>query len=1229
MLLFFFFTYIQCALNIYPFVRNGRSVQNIGNTRFVLYDSNAADNISYEYNYGDNSNPNRTSSLCTNHAFEFPGQYTIMASKFTNESTNFIKGYAQKTISVNHVQEFYTFIVMGPFDNITNDDQVTPDLGKIENSKLKYNSLDYNSLPIPPNSSYWKLQIASDEVPSGEITKYYLDSGLEPRITVTNSSIQITVAGSFDNMWLLKISANEVEPVSIAAKFEIYSSNLLLNPAGSNIYFTTRVFWTDIYDMTTEAELPNVSVKISPVSISQNSGVYVYNGSIYMTDDSYTTFHKLIFKELSNQAIDEAIFCTICFACTSNNKIYYRNYFVNDTLILIPNHPQNIEQLHIYSCESDDIPRETIASDIYDIAGPFFASYSSRGNSNSNPYFSVLRFNGTTQIISLERFPNITSVVYVTAISNVDWVVVVVNEANESENTSSILQINFKTLSITRIDSYRNILNNNETIVGAYLQPCTEELVTYTNNSVFITFDMGKTQITMGNIQNGVASITSRHSADEIYILDNEGNFYIIFGERKIMHLFESFKFEGLSLAVDSADTLYLLTDEKDLYGCRAIPVESYISCFAISHTFEKINNDENNSSDFNLEIVQSLDGQSYQVMTKPDNINYFSYLSIFSTEGVEECKIVDYSNCKRLYDGEVFSSFDNVEIDQFSNLNFEEGSYSIKFKSKNYLKQNDIGKSLFILEIVGIFEITGCEDDTFFLKNTSKLILINNDLNGSSATCQIIDLRPIYNSSNISVSYVEPNEDGYEIGVKEEEYKFNPYSVGLIIESKDSENNIFKGVIYRYIDSTTVVVKPIDSSGGSLDSSSNLVIRSPDESIDDEAEFSLEPIRQGPWHLGFSLCGGSVESQGTSSFHQNLPVYRLLEDEDLVYDMVIPSEKGAVQTRFSQPDLVLSTTNIDNHRFVYNMYINSSTIIDTPSSSTSSSASSGATDTYNSISGRFSIPFTRVISLYKDGSPRCVSLSIIGVSPLCPPDQRLVVTPDGEERDIIELDVNYRPPSIEGNQIGLSKNVYNRNPANSKILKSRLKKSREQYAPVPNRCRGASDVTGCHCERAELEKMNEEDTDCLKIAYSHDFSVTFSPRVHLQSYIGGNWVVTDPEPQVYLTEVNGRDNLCVNGKCTKSGDDELVFKTGDEIQMKGIELWHLKFRTIGSCSVSCYYMMYIKRPPLMKNMVYLIQGIAAIGIGLILWLMVKIKIAKERKASMEVDTKSKKKKQD
>lgn len=208
MLIFFLFAiFSKSKLNIYPFVRNGRSVQNIGNTRFLLYDTDPSNNAKYEYNYGDNSNTNTTESNITNHLFEFPGQYTIMVSKFPG-SQHLIEGYTQKKISVEHVQEFYTFIVMGPFENITNDDQITNDLGKIKNDDLKYNSLTFNSIPISPNTSYWKLQIADNEQASDDITKYYLDSGLEPKITVTNSSIQITVAKYLENMWVLKISAN-------------------------------------------------------------------------------------------------------------------------------------------------------------------------------------------------------------------------------------------------------------------------------------------------------------------------------------------------------------------------------------------------------------------------------------------------------------------------------------------------------------------------------------------------------------------------------------------------------------------------------------------------------------------------------------------------------------------------------------------------------------------------------------------------------------------------------------------------------------------------------------------------------------------------------------------------------------------------------------------------------------------------------------------------------------
>ncbi|OHT14132.1 hypothetical protein TRFO_03167 [Tritrichomonas foetus] len=1165
MTLFLLLFPVSCLMNIYPFVQNGRKITDILLTQYVLYDSDIESNeIYYNYDFGDSSDHLNSTNHSVFHEYDFPGEKTVTVSKFND---TFISAYAQKRVNINHFQEFYRFGMSGPLE-LKNGSLVLEEISNSD-SDSNFSSLRSNSITIPPNTSYWRLQVASISGVQSSLTSYYINSGIEPTIHVSNSSISIKIVQTTKEMWILKVEANEPEPVSVTARFDITTSNLLLNPVGCNIFLTKRVFNEDEYE-NKNTTIPKTTINVHTVPISPNSGIFIDNGSIYMSDDSFHSFRKLLFRGFEKSSFSEAVFSTLFFACIVNNEIYYRNYFLSDELKKVPNLSSTMTDVHLFALESDDIPRERTSSEIYDAAGPFLASF------KSNNQFSILRFNGTTKIINLPT--NVTTVLFTTIVSNINNIIALVYESSSTNSStySVLLNINFEENSITHVNFIENDVldedGNDQAIIGGYIHPPTESLVFYTKTKLYLTFDGGFTLTFVGKVYDKIVSLTSSHSDDEIYILDNEGNFYILFTERCLLHRYETYYFSSSSLITDASNTVYLISSDENI-GSKAIPVDSYISTFVL---------DDLERQNMSLTVSYAVDNL-YIFDLNHNNPNYFMYLSIYSRSGYEECKFTSENQCKLIFDGDVFSNSKYLKILHFTEIE-DNTNFTIEFET-SYLTRNDIGKSIVISEIMGVFEIIDCDEDekVFNMTRVSSTISYSPGiLEDVNTTVQLIDLKPSFSITGINGLLVEnySNNNLYSISTSSNNLNFSDYTIGLILESEDQS---LKFVVFGIIDSNTIIVALVNASNSKTEdiwskfanfNEKVFTFRPPNKDLPDEEYFSIIPHSKRSWRLQYSLCNGDVSSLGSNDQHTQLPVMYFTSDDPVYVSIQLPSSQE-VQTRFSQPSLVKSAAEVSKRQVNYTLHLDDE-----------------------------NIPFTRLISLYRSGSPRCRSISIFGVSPLCPANQRLIVTAPNNEK-LVYLPTNYRPPSIDGNNIGLSPNVYNRDPENSKIMKSMLKISRNENGSIQNRCLGAKNKDECHCERAELFKMHEDDSDCLKTAYFHRFFDEFKPSVVLQAYIHGQWITIDESPDVVVKDINKRAPFCVNHVCVKDGDSELPFKTGDSILLRGIELWHLKFIARDKCGVSAQYMLYVERPPLMKNMVYLIQSITAITIGLILWFAV------------------------
>ena len=64
-----------------------------------------------------------------------------------------------------------------------------------------------------------------------------------------------------------------------------------------------------------------------------------------------------------------------------------------------------------------------------------------------------------------------------------------------------------------------------------------------------------------------------------------------------------------------------------------------------------------------------------------------------------------------------------------------------------------------------------------------------------------------------------------------------------------------------------------------------------------------------------------------------------------------------------------------------------------------------------------------------------------------------------------------------------------------------------------------------------------------------------WQPRVAIEEYINGEWIVIDDNPSVELMDMNDRTVFCVDQSCASSDRTSLTYKNGQTIYFRGIEL--------------------------------------------------------------------------
>ena len=97
-----------------------------------------------------------------------------------------------------------------------------------------------------------------------------------------------------------------------------------------------------------------------------------------------------------------------------------------------------------------------------------------------------------------------------------------------------------------------------------------------------------------------------------------------------------------------------------------------------------------------------------------------------------------------------------------------------------------------------------------------------------------------------------------------------------------------------------------------------------------------------------------------------------------------------------------------------------------------------------------------------------------------------------------------------------------------------------------------------------------------------------WQPRVAIEEYINGEWIVIGDNPAVELMDMNDRTVFCVDQGCASSARP-VQTRTGKRFTSKTFSYY---FKVIGECECAAYQMACIVDPPLLRKEVYLSQMI-------------------------------------
>ena len=169
-----------------------------------------------------------------------------------------------------------------------------------------------------------------------------------------------------------------------------------------------------------------------------------------------------------------------------------------------------------------------------------------------------------------------------------------------------------------------------------------------------------------------------------------------------------------------------------------------------------------------------------------------------------------------------------------------------------------------------------------------------------------------------------------------------------------------------------------------------------------------------------------------------------------------------------------------------------------------------------------------------------------------------------GASTSTIALPANYRPPSILGEAVPSSTNIYNGAP-NLPMYKSELPvaKTNGQY----KQCSGAQNATSCICA-SFVDSQWASQSDCLINVPAVNYIKTFYPSLILSDEKG-----TEPFNQTYtLIELNGRSDFYFSKPVVNSNGNYTIDGSANVgINWDGGELYHFRINTLseGYCQLT------------------------------------------------------------
>ena len=1131
MLTLLFVSRCACELSIYPFVRRGRTIMNVDNVQFYIHDTDTTNTGKYYVDFETKTVYSETPLFQT--YFDYSNTITLTAFRTDQngpaKADGSLDSFVQKRITIEATPAVYTFYITSEDGSITSEDA--------------------NSLKIPKGQSRWNVYISDKGAKDENLTRLYIESGFAPKIVVSNSSLDVTLVETAEDHWVIETWTDQSKnPVSSVIHMELFTWNVLLSPVSMTFSMTTQVFRDEEY--LEVADLPNEWVDISPVSLSPNSAVFTYKGDLYMTDDAYTTWRKLGMNYTETDGGDnpqkvtgvtDCTFSSLVFAIVMNNMVYWRNFFVEDTFSPVVGFPTNAQDVKLYSRLFDNIPRNQNTSEKYNCGAPVYGSFK-----NTTGYY-VFRYNGTLDMLFVdEGETKITEIVYVGALNCIDICVALVQRGGKSE----LLKVNFFTRTLEPAHAFTDVVQR------LIVNPLTESVVAFSGKKVMISYDGGYNYLEIGQMKGtSVRSFAFRHTTDEVYVVDDQMNLYVVFSELQTMQCIESYTGLDCFVAVSADDCVYLMTRAVAGMKVNAVPIDSYIKSFVY---------DDFAGQTGPLLTVSRASYPNFDVSVKGYPNTYFTGLSIFGAG--EECRYEYHqAKCRELIAGQFFKN--SVTITG----TLTESATEYSFTTKTVFSTDDVGMTLIFHELslvtrIKTVALPGGADQPYTL---TLEVITNNPSTPIEETEQtystrLIDTRDALVRSEIDVTIdATKTVYGYKITCESPDFDLSDQKVGMMLATAD---NSLQLVITAFDDADTAYAATI--TGTVTAGQQNMVFQPPPS----DTKFKVDAVRKRPWSLQFSNCNGDLVSAGSADYHQLLYITKLDPNSPVEIALDMPSE-GVTTTRYTNPD-VLTT------------YMRST--------------SEWTNFTYYLAEPSEWEPFTKSVSAFCGGSPKCKYLSVLGLTGECLANQRLRIY-DDVVRDYRKLGVNYRPPSDLGNNIATSPNAYNRDPQVSKMDKDFTKISREEYLTVPNMCKDAATKAQCHCERADLELMEVDKSDCLDTVGEFVFLSGWEPRIAIEEYVNGEWIVIDENPTVEVMDVNGRTSFCVNQDCATKDSPVLTFSNGQTIYLRGIELFHLKFTVVGECRYVAYQTAYVVNAPMLRYELYLCQSMTAIVIGLLL----------------------------